>query len=931
MKVALQALALICFGVCSHIALADFDQDLQLACDSFLEEQTLGIARYTTNISDTAFAASNHKALYDRYMSLLNDYSDDERFLKEFNLCQREAFRAVASRFSNGRKFSQSERFPMVSDIKFSDKDRLIADARKSALLEDYVHYMDIHIGGMMGNRADLMDMAISREYALEVSRLDIKNSIDEESTARYRSAIERFRSYDRYDFLIDYSPALYAKFKSASVPDAPEGLGIITALLAWLIQFIIRWAIPLAALIGILYMFKWLWSIKQKYRAKSHKTLNHEAMKTFGETKEERHKNVVAFFDRPTGNIICQVDYKSNYARLRQHFERNLKTIDEQDRTTLVAAALLYNEGFMSERDFYLARVALLFGQRQGQSLFGDKRPKGEDLIIRLPERAGAQNAIEWFLNEFDVSSTTITNTVYRTLEDAIQKHPENKTLLYLHKRINGENVWSTEDDLNNSIYTTDITKGYRLGTLIENEVGFVETDIPVNFDKGTPVMAYAATGEGKTQIFALPNLLTWKGACVVLDVKGELYRKTSKWRSLAVGPVYRFNPLDPQNSLNFNPLAEIRDDPQHIYPDAVKLAWHMIVPEGGASNAHWENSARDILAAAMAVVSEGTPPDKRDMKDVMDILAQINWQSFITRLKAHSDASLRRTGQFLDTGMNAKELSSILSTARTMLSSWSSDSVQKVISGKSDWSTKEFRSENQGARPPTLYIEINTANIQQYRSVIRTVLGMHFDRLYESEPAPKDKRDVLFMLDEMPTLKYMQPIENAFAVGRSYGISLFTIAQSRQQVEDAYPQAKAMLTNAAVRLYMSPKMQDGTAQEVSDELGKKAGQGQTSDPNVSPEKLSQGDYKDKIIALGTNSKPLLLKRHYFYEDADLLAKEGELPMSAMRAKTRYAKTRYPKEYKHVIEVEQENAHQRNIKKIQDAGSQAKPRRRKK
>ncbi len=930
MKIALRAFALQFCIILSPTVQAEFEQDLQLACDSFLEEQRLGIARYTKAISDTAFAASNHKALYNRYMSLLDDYSDDERFLKEFNLCQREAFRSVASNFSNGRKFSQSGRYPMVSDIQFSDKDRLIADARKSALLEDYVHYMDIYIGGMMGNRADLMDLAISREYSLEISRLDIKNSVDEISTAAYRSAINSYRSFDRFHFLIDYSPAFYAKFKNASVPNAPDALGVISSLLAALLSFLVRWAIPLVILIGVFFMFSWIRSVRQKYRAKSHNQLNHEAINTFGATKEERHKNIIAFFERTDGNIICQVDYKSRGVRLRQHFERNLKTIDEQDRNTLVAAALLYNEGFMDERNFYLSRVALLFGQGQGQSLFGDKRPNDEDVIIRLPEYV-RQHAISWFLEHCEVSAASITNTVYRILEDALQKHPDNKTLLYLHKRINGENVWSTQDDLQNSIYTTDKTKGYRLGTLIENEVGFVETDIPVNFDKGTPVMVYAATGEGKTQIFALPNLLTWKGACVVLDVKGELYRKTSNWRSLAVGPVYRFNPLDPQNSLNFNPLAEIRDDPQHIYPDAVKLAWHMIVPEGGASNAHWENSARDILAAAMAVVSEGTPPDQRDMKDVMDILAQINWQSFITRLKAHSDSNLRRTGHFLDTGMNTKELSSILSTARTMLSSWSSDSVQKVISGQSDWSTKEFRSENQGTRPPTLYIEINTANIQQYRSVIRTVLGMHLDRLYEFVPDPNNKKDVLFLLDEMPTLQYMQPIEEAFSTGREYGISLFTIAQSKQQLEKAYPQDKTMMNNAAVRLYMSPKMQDGTAQEVSDELGKKTGQGQTSDPNVSPEKLSQGDYKDKIIALGSHSKPLLLKRHYFYEDADLLAKEGELSIRAMRGKAKSAKTRYPKEYKQMIEMEQENAHQRNIKKIQDAGTQAKPRRRKK
>jgi type IV secretion system protein VirD4 len=49
--------------------------------------------------------------------------------------------------------------------------------------------------------------------------------------------------------------------------------------------------------------------------------------------------------------------------------------------------------------------------------------------------------------------------------------------------------------------------------------------------------VLITAPTGSGKTISIAVPNLIEWQGSVVVNDLKGELYRLTSKYREEQLG----------------------------------------------------------------------------------------------------------------------------------------------------------------------------------------------------------------------------------------------------------------------------------------------------------------------------------------------------------------------------------------------------------
>ncbi len=54
------------------------------------------------------------------------------------------------------------------------------------------------------------------------------------------------------------------------------------------------------------------------------------------------------------------------------------------------------------------------------------------------------------------------------------------------------------------------------------------------------------APTGRGKTTGFVIPNLLTFKGSAVVLDVKGENFEATARHRASEGDAIYRFAPTD-------------------------------------------------------------------------------------------------------------------------------------------------------------------------------------------------------------------------------------------------------------------------------------------------------------------------------------------------------------------------------------------------
>ena len=92
---------------------------------------------------------------------------------------------------------------------------------------------------------------------------------------------------------------------------------------------------------------------------------------------------------------------------------------------------------------------------------------------------------------------------------------------------------------------------------------VGSFSDGTPLTYSGDGSIVTIAPPGSGKTQCNVFPNLLTWTGPAVVLDISGDIYEHTAVWREKNIGPVYKFSPLEPEASHKYNPLTFVRHDP--------------------------------------------------------------------------------------------------------------------------------------------------------------------------------------------------------------------------------------------------------------------------------------------------------------------------------------------------------------------------------
>lgn len=118
------------------------------------------------------------------------------------------------------------------------------------------------------------------------------------------------------------------------------------------------------------------------------------------------------------------------------------------------------------------------------------------------------------------------------------------------------GTTHWQTRSEMKRNGFFAKPGGGFLLGKL-----GPPKSKRPFLVSKTFPhALIVAPTGRGKGVGFVVPNLLTYKGSAVVLDVKGENFRETSRFRASMGDKVFRFAPTDwDRPTHRYNPLARI------------------------------------------------------------------------------------------------------------------------------------------------------------------------------------------------------------------------------------------------------------------------------------------------------------------------------------------------------------------------------------
>lgn len=150
-----------------------------------------------------------------------------------------------------------------------------------------------------------------------------------------------------------------------------------------------------------------------------------------------------------------------------------------------------------------------------------------------------------------------------------------------------------------------------------------------PVGVQDDRHLFTGATNRSGKGTGLIVPNLYLWPGSTVIIDPKAENADITAQHRAKIAG--HQVIALDPFNEAGlppelvgqFNPLDRIDIESDDAIDIAGMIADSMIV-KANSKDMHWDESARDLIAALILHVCDTEEEDRRNLGRVRQLLTQ-------------------------------------------------------------------------------------------------------------------------------------------------------------------------------------------------------------------------------------------------------------------------------------------------------------------
>ena len=331
--------------------------------------------------------------------------------------------------------------------------------------------------------------------------------------------------------------------------------------------------------------------------------------------------------------------------------------------------------------------------------------------------------------------------------------------------------------------------------------------------------VLVEAPTRSGKGTGIVIPNLLTWQGSVVVLDVKRENYDASAGFRAHYGQQVFLFNPTDRAGrTARYNPLAYIdRSDPHDVIIELQKIATMLfIAPERG--EAFWANGARTGFAGVGAWLAE-TSDEPLTMGAIYHHLTEGDARSFFKKELANPALNLSvscRTALADFAGGSDNSFADIKKTITNVLGLWLNPVVDAATS-TSDFDLRDLRK-----RPMSIYLGVSPDELDRIAPLYNLLFQQLIDLNVRELPDDTTSVPVLVILDEFARLGRASVIASAFSYVAGYGIRLLPVIQSRSQLRGVYGEhvADEIVANCGVEVAFTPK-ELRVANELSERIG--------------------------------------------------------------------------------------------------------------
>lgn len=329
----------------------------------------------------------------------------------------------------------------------------------------------------------------------------------------------------------------------------------------------------------------------------------------------------------------------------------------------------------------------------------------------------------------------------------------------------------------------------------------------------------AIAGTRAGKGVSVVIPAIIDHDGPVVVLDVKGENFAVTRRWRQSLGRRVVVLNPfglIEPAKD-GFNPLDYIR--PSQLVRDIDVIAEGLVRPEAGAGS-HFSALATQIIAAAIEVVTTREEPKKRNLNTVADILFSADFDQRLRHWMDEPETYGRRPAQaaamLLTAGEN--ERGGVKTTIKKAFEWARSDDMRSFLAA----STVNF--DDLLDDRIDIFVAVPLDQLDAQAIFMRLLINMILGTVVRQDGRRSAKNRILMVLDEFVRLGRMEKLLNIANVAAGAGVEALFVTQDKGQIETVYGKGDTdSLLGSCVttRIFGLGRAESNTAEWAADALG--------------------------------------------------------------------------------------------------------------
>ena len=311
--------------------------------------------------------------------------------------------------------------------------------------------------------------------------------------------------------------------------------------------------------------------------------------------------------------------------------------------------------------------------------------------------------------------------------------------------------------------------------------------------------LIAFAPTGAGKGRGFLIPQMLTYPGPVIVIDVKGEAYNVTARRRREMGQKVYVLDPfhIAVEKSDRLNPFDLVRLPGGSPESDAEMIASTLTVGHEFATDRYWNDTGTGLTSGLNAHIATTAPVEQRNLITLRKHLHHddLDYQIAVWLDEKAVKSPLARDEFVAYLAAPAdKTRPCIRSTACTYVKALGSTDVAETLAG----SSFDLNDVVEG-KPLTIYVVIPPEKLESHRVLLRLWVATLLTAVCRRKEIPPQR--TLFLLDEAAQLGTLPVLRQAVTLLRGYGLQVFTFWQDLSQLKLLYPQDwPTILNNSGV-----------------------------------------------------------------------------------------------------------------------------------